>query len=142
MKRKHKKIKMIYPPEYYVEKLSSGREVPESVEFNDDGLRCIVIPDDRQALYAMVSTGCYWKFERWFHKGEDVGDCILIAFGKGWNKKRRRASLYAFVSSLKKNDAGIVMHKFPNYFDNEEKIAEMISVMASTINGQVIEEEE
>ena len=34
------------------------------------------------------------------------------------------------------------MHKFPNYFDNEEKIAEMLSVMASVIKGKIIDEEE
>ena len=142
MKRKHKRIEMIYPPEYYLKRMSSEKEMPESVEFNDDGLRCIIIPDDRQSLMAMISIGIYWQFERWFHKHADGGDSIIVGKSKDWNTKRRKGALYAFACSMKDGDAGIVMHKFPNFFKNKDKIAEMISVMASTINGQVVEEEE
>ena len=126
---------MINKPKYYLDKMASNTDVFTEETSDKAGFTFTASTDDSLGLDKMIEIGVYKEFEDEFIRLEHekrTGTFMLI--GKdGWDDEKRKGDLYAFVCAMKEKDSGIMTYIFRDFWNNREKITEVISMLSRGI---------
>ena len=126
---------MINKPEYYLDKMASNTDVFTEESSDKEGFTFSASTDDSIGLEKMIDIDVYKEFEDEFIRLEHekrTGTFMLI--GKDdWDNEKRKGDLYAFVCAMKEKDSGIMTYIFRDFWNNREKITEVITMLSRGI---------
>ena len=126
---------MINKPKYYLDKMASNTDVFTEETSDKAGFTFTASTDDSLGLDKMIEIGVYKEFEDEFIRLEHEkrrGTFMLIVKDDCDNEKRN-GDLYAFVCAMKDKDSGIMTYIFRDFWNNREKITEVITMLSRGI---------
>ena len=109
---------MINKPKYYLDKMASNTDVFTEETSDKAGFTFTASTDDSLGLDKMIEIGVYKEFEDEFIRLEH---------------EKRKGDLYAFVCAMKEKDSGIMTYIFRDFWNNREKITEVITMLSRGI---------
>tara|TARA_R100000951_G_scaffold22478_1_gene18552 strand:+ start:58 stop:525 length:468 start_codon:yes stop_codon:yes gene_type:complete len=126
---------MINKTKYYLDKMASNTNVFTEETSDKAGFTFTASTDDSFGLDKMIEVGVYKEFEDEFIRLEhEKREGTFMLIGKdNWDNKKRKGDLYAFVCAMKKTDSGIMTYIFRDFWNNREKITEVITMLSRGI---------
>jgi len=115
---------MINKPKYYLDKMASNTDVFTEDTSDEDGFAFTASSDDSFGLDNMIKIGVYKDFEDEFIRLEH---------------DKREGDLYAFACTMRDKDSGIMTYIFRDFWNNREKITEIITMLSRGIYVKTID---
>ena len=132
---------MINKTKYYLDKMASNTDVFTEDTSDEDGFTFTASSDDSFGLDNMIKIGVYKDFEDEFIRLEhEKREGTFMIIGKdNWDNDKRDGDLYAFACTMRDKDSGIMTYIFRDFWNNREKITEIITMLSRGIYVKTID---